>query len=190
MQAGPLDRVSLPKKDGRQCSFAFITFSHGCSIPYAVELFGGTRLFNRDLRLQLRDGPGNNRTPQPTYQHPQSHYQSNESLNRSASRSHNNSFESPVAGNPFSNSSSSALRMGFQGGSANNADMRPTNVQRKPDVLHQQLSNINQLLQMGSQMMSSANSSTDTTRNSGSGRYSNEHGKKKTISLISLIHIC
>lgn len=54
-QAGPLERVTVPKKDGRQCSFGFITYSHGCSVPYAVELFCGTRLFDRDLRIKARD---------------------------------------------------------------------------------------------------------------------------------------
>lgn len=63
-QAGPLERVSIPKeKDGTQRSYGFITFKHQESVPYAIGIFAGTKLFNRDLRLNnraLNNGNGSN----------------------------------------------------------------------------------------------------------------------------------
>lgn len=51
-EAGPVDRVSLPKNNnGRPKPFAFITYEHACSAPYAVALFRNTLLFGRKLAL-------------------------------------------------------------------------------------------------------------------------------------------
>ncbi|CAG9785445.1 unnamed protein product [Diatraea saccharalis] len=55
LQAGPLEKVRIAKdKDGRQKNFAFITYSHEVSVPYAIQLFRGTALFHRTLSLQSR----------------------------------------------------------------------------------------------------------------------------------------
>lgn len=55
LQAGPLEEVSLPKnKDGSFRQFGFITYAHKVSVPYAIQLFIGTRLFHRELNLQAR----------------------------------------------------------------------------------------------------------------------------------------
>lgn len=44
-------------KDGRQKNFAFITFCHEVSVPYAIMLFRGTALFHKTLSLQCRGRP-------------------------------------------------------------------------------------------------------------------------------------
>ncbi|KPJ13390.1 RNA-binding protein 7 [Papilio machaon] len=55
LQAGPLEKVRIPReRDGRQKNFAFITYCHEVSVPYALQLFRGTALFHRTLSLQGR----------------------------------------------------------------------------------------------------------------------------------------
>ncbi|XP_047530728.1 RNA-binding protein 7 [Vanessa atalanta] len=55
LQAGPLEKVKMPRdRDGRHRSFAFITYCHEVSVPYAISLFRGTALFHRTLTLQVR----------------------------------------------------------------------------------------------------------------------------------------
>lgn len=55
-EAGPIDRISLPKNNnGRPKPFAFITYEHECSAPYAVALFHNTSLFGRKLSLNSRN---------------------------------------------------------------------------------------------------------------------------------------
>ncbi|XP_068632644.1 RNA-binding protein 7 [Battus philenor] len=55
LQAGPLEKVRIPRdRDGRQKNFAFITYCHDVSVPYAIQLFRGTALFHRTLSLQCR----------------------------------------------------------------------------------------------------------------------------------------
>ncbi|KAG7306392.1 hypothetical protein JYU34_009022 [Plutella xylostella] len=57
LQAGPLEKVTIPRdRDGRQKNFAFVTFCHDVSVPYAIQLFRGTSLFHRTLTLQCRAG--------------------------------------------------------------------------------------------------------------------------------------
>lgn len=54
-QAGPLEQVRIAKdRDGRQKNFAFITYRHGVSVPYAMFIFKGTALFHMTLNLQCR----------------------------------------------------------------------------------------------------------------------------------------
>ncbi|KAL7291186.1 hypothetical protein TKK_0015101 [Trichogramma kaykai] len=56
LQGGPVQRVNIPKdRDGRQKSFGFVTYKHKCSVPYALNLFDGTTLFNRLLNLKSRN---------------------------------------------------------------------------------------------------------------------------------------
>ncbi|XP_054263331.1 RNA-binding protein 7-like [Macrosteles quadrilineatus] len=55
LQAGPLESVRRPRDpNGRPKSFAFIVFKHECSVPYALELLRGEKLFNRPLNLSGR----------------------------------------------------------------------------------------------------------------------------------------
>ncbi|KAI5639948.1 RNA recognition motif domain-containing protein [Phthorimaea operculella] len=55
LQAGPLEKVRIPRdRDGRQKNFAFITYCHEVSVPYAISLFRGTALFHKTLSLQSR----------------------------------------------------------------------------------------------------------------------------------------
>lgn len=66
IQGGPLERVSIPKeKDGSNRSYGFITYRHLASVQYALSVFSGTRLHNRELRLNYRqrNNPDNNSTP-------------------------------------------------------------------------------------------------------------------------------
>ncbi|XP_078538007.1 RNA-binding protein 7 [Lissotriton helveticus] len=64
LQAGPVIRVKIPKdKDGKTKNFAFVNFKHEESVPYAMNLLLGTKLFGRTLKVQFRSGSkheGNN----------------------------------------------------------------------------------------------------------------------------------
>lgn len=60
LQAGPLEKVTIPVKDGRKQKFAFVTFKHECSVPYTIELFDGIRLWGNVLKLQNRTGSTQN----------------------------------------------------------------------------------------------------------------------------------
>jgi len=60
IQAGPVERVSIPVKDGKPRSFGFITFKHAESIQYAIQLMSGICLFRRELRLNARESSNNN----------------------------------------------------------------------------------------------------------------------------------
>lgn len=54
-QAGPLEQVKIARdRDGRQKNFAFITYRHPVSVPYAIFIFKGTALFHKTLNLQCR----------------------------------------------------------------------------------------------------------------------------------------
>uniref|UniRef100_A0A6B2EF21 Putative rna-binding protein 7 n=1 Tax=Phlebotomus kandelakii TaxID=1109342 RepID=A0A6B2EF21_9DIPT len=59
LQAGPIDEVRIPK----QRSFGFVTYRHEATIPYALNLYSGTRLFGREINVALRSqqSPGNDR---------------------------------------------------------------------------------------------------------------------------------
>uniref|UniRef100_UPI00358F5FFF RNA-binding protein 7 isoform X3 n=1 Tax=Myxine glutinosa TaxID=7769 RepID=UPI00358F5FFF len=57
LQGGPLLRVAIAKdKEGKPKPFAFITFKHEESVPYALNLLNGIRLYGRPLKLQFRTG--------------------------------------------------------------------------------------------------------------------------------------
>lgn len=79
LQAGPLEKVFIAKeKDGRQKSFAFVTFSHDVSVPYTIQLMDGLHLFDRPLRLQSR--PGSMHQQQQQQQYPQQNNSSQHQL--------------------------------------------------------------------------------------------------------------
>lgn len=55
LQAGPLQRVSIPKdKEGRQMTYGFVTFKHEVSVQYAIQLFDGTMVYDKPIRLKPR----------------------------------------------------------------------------------------------------------------------------------------
>ncbi|XP_031623676.1 RNA-binding protein 7 [Contarinia nasturtii] len=60
LQAGPLERVSIPKDNGKNRQYGFVTYKFQCSVPYAMNVFSGTKLFNRELRLNNRCSNKNN----------------------------------------------------------------------------------------------------------------------------------
>ncbi|KAK0084192.1 hypothetical protein PV326_006372 [Microctonus aethiopoides] len=58
LQGGPLERVHIPRdRDGSLKNFGFITYKHAMSVMYAISLFEGTTLFNRQLTLKTRQAP-------------------------------------------------------------------------------------------------------------------------------------
>nr|XP_055030421.1 RNA-binding protein 7 [Misgurnus anguillicaudatus] len=76
VQAGPLTKVKIPKdNDGKSKQFAFVNFKHEISVPYALHLLNGIRLFGRQLNIQFRSGsshinqegksPANSQNPSP-----------------------------------------------------------------------------------------------------------------------------
>jgi len=55
LQAGPLDEVKIPKdRDSRPRPFGFITFKHDESVNYAMELFRGISLYNKELQVDRK----------------------------------------------------------------------------------------------------------------------------------------
>lgn len=55
-----MERVAIPKDNGKNRSYAFITYKYQVSVPYALSVFSGTKLFNRELRLNNRQMNRNN----------------------------------------------------------------------------------------------------------------------------------
>ncbi|XP_076630627.1 uncharacterized protein LOC143346432 [Colletes latitarsis] len=56
LQGGPVQRVTIPKdRDGKQRAYGFVTYKHINSVLYAMELFDGTKLFNRPLSISTRN---------------------------------------------------------------------------------------------------------------------------------------
>lgn len=89
LQAGPVEMVKIPQdKDKRPRSFAFITYAHGASVEYAMNIFDGTRLFNRQLTIHKKSKNGQNagspkvNNPQPNRgQHQQQQQQQQQMMN-------------------------------------------------------------------------------------------------------------
>uniref|UniRef100_A0A8C6BNN2 RRM domain-containing protein n=1 Tax=Monodon monoceros TaxID=40151 RepID=A0A8C6BNN2_MONMO len=55
--AGPVIKVKIPKdKDGKPKQFAFANFKRELSVPYAMNLLNGIKLFGRPIKLQFRSG--------------------------------------------------------------------------------------------------------------------------------------
>ncbi|KAL8190653.1 UNVERIFIED_CONTAM: hypothetical protein K2H54_057721 [Gekko kuhli] len=56
-QAGPITKVTICKdKDGRPKTFGFVCFKHTESVPYAIALLNGIRLYGRPIKVQYRFG--------------------------------------------------------------------------------------------------------------------------------------
>lgn len=52
--------MSIPKeKDGKNKTFGFVTFKHLITVPYALNIFSGTKLFGRELTLRNRNANNN-----------------------------------------------------------------------------------------------------------------------------------
>ncbi|XP_062905839.1 splicing regulator RBM11-like isoform X2 [Mobula hypostoma] len=111
LQAGPLTKVHIAKdKDGRQKTYGFVCFKHTESVPYAITLLNGIRLYGRPLNLQYRSGsshtadasvpyPGADstlcRTPQDNCRSPQFPDGPSSSLFLTPPYSMSNSFNNP-----------------------------------------------------------------------------------------------
>ncbi|XP_070607862.1 splicing regulator RBM11 isoform X2 [Erythrolamprus reginae] len=55
--AGPVSKVTICKdKDGNPKSFGFVCFKHTESVPYAMALLNGIRLYGRPIKVQYRFG--------------------------------------------------------------------------------------------------------------------------------------
>lgn len=56
LQVAPLERVKIPTdREGRKSNFGFITFKHEISVPYAVQLLNGIRMFDKSLNVKPRN---------------------------------------------------------------------------------------------------------------------------------------
>ncbi|POI27365.1 hypothetical protein CIB84_008887 [Bambusicola thoracicus] len=57
LQAGPLTKVTICKdKEGKPKSFGFVCFKHKESVPYAIALLNGIRLYGRPIKVRYRFG--------------------------------------------------------------------------------------------------------------------------------------
>ncbi|KAJ8390626.1 hypothetical protein AAFF_G00102320 [Aldrovandia affinis] len=57
LQAGPLKKVTIARdREGRQRSYGFVCYKHQESVPYAIALLNGIRLYGRPIRLQYSSG--------------------------------------------------------------------------------------------------------------------------------------
>uniref|UniRef100_A0A8C8A9C0 Splicing regulator RBM11 n=1 Tax=Otus sunia TaxID=257818 RepID=A0A8C8A9C0_9STRI len=57
LQAGPLTKVTICKdKEGKPKSFGFVCFKHKESVPYAIALLKGIRLYGRPIKVQYQFG--------------------------------------------------------------------------------------------------------------------------------------
>ena len=56
-QAGPVIKVKIPKdKNSILKQFAFMNFKHKVSVPYAMNLLNGIKLFGRPITIPFRSG--------------------------------------------------------------------------------------------------------------------------------------
>ncbi|XP_038285535.1 RNA-binding protein 7-like [Canis lupus familiaris] len=53
-QAGPIVKVKIP--NGKPKQFSFVNFKHKVSVPYAMNLLNGIKLFGRPIKIQFRSG--------------------------------------------------------------------------------------------------------------------------------------
>jgi len=57
LQVAPLERVKIPiDREGRKSNFGFVTFKHEVSVPYAVQLLNGIKMFDKNLNVKPRNG--------------------------------------------------------------------------------------------------------------------------------------
>ncbi|XP_055634972.1 RNA-binding protein 7 [Toxorhynchites rutilus septentrionalis] len=66
LQAGPIEMVKIPRdNDKRPRSYAFITYAHAASVEYAIDIFEGTKLFQRPLTLHKKSKNNSNSSASP-----------------------------------------------------------------------------------------------------------------------------
>ncbi|KAM6225201.1 splicing regulator RBM11 [Rhynchocyon petersi] len=64
LQAGPLTKVTICKdREGKPKSFGFVCFKHPESVPYAIALLNGIRLYGRPINVQYRFGSSRSSEP-------------------------------------------------------------------------------------------------------------------------------
>lgn len=63
LQAGPLQKIYIPKQNGKNRSYAFLTYKYRSSTSYALKLFQGLQLFGKrlDIKFQRSNSNGHNR---------------------------------------------------------------------------------------------------------------------------------
>ncbi|EAW67247.1 RNA binding motif protein 7 [Homo sapiens] len=85
-QAGPVIKVKIPKdKDGKPKQFAFVNFKHEVSVPYAMNLLNGIKLYGRPIKIQFRSGSSH--APQDvSLSYPQHHVGNSSPTSTSPSR--------------------------------------------------------------------------------------------------------
>ncbi|CAI9558293.1 unnamed protein product [Staurois parvus] len=75
LQAGPLSKVTIARdKDGNTKSFGFVCFQHTESVPYAVALLNGIRLYGRPIKLQYRIGSSHSSESDSVFQGPENSF--------------------------------------------------------------------------------------------------------------------
>jgi RNA recognition motif-containing protein len=75
LKAGPVEDVKIPKDpNGRARGFGFITYVHSCAIPYAVQLYAGTKLYNREIHIKPSHGAANGRGSNNNQETESSHF--------------------------------------------------------------------------------------------------------------------
>ncbi|XP_034864876.1 RNA-binding protein 7 [Mirounga angustirostris] len=90
-QAGPVVKVKIPKdKDGKPKQFAFVNFKHEVSVPYAMNLLNGIKLFGRPIKIQFRSG-SSHASQDVSLPYPQHHVGNSSPTSTSPSR-----YERPV----------------------------------------------------------------------------------------------
>ncbi|XP_029770821.1 RNA-binding protein 7 [Suricata suricatta] len=85
-QAGPVIKVKIPKdKDGKPKQFAFVNFKHEVSVPYAMNLLNGIKLFGRPIKIQFRSG-SSHASQDASLSYPQHHIGNSSPTSTSPSR--------------------------------------------------------------------------------------------------------
>eukprot|EP00069_Balaena_mysticetus_P002027 bmy_00676T0 len=85
-QAGPVIKVKIPKdEDGKPKQFAFVNFKREVSVPYAMNLLNGIKLFGRPIKIQFRSG-SSHASQEVSLSYPQHHVGSSSPTSTSPSR--------------------------------------------------------------------------------------------------------
>lgn len=184
-----MEKVSQPKdKDGRGKTFAFITYVsylkpnvcelanlnaeiylkvHAVSVPYAISLFQGTQLFNRELTIKPRNNNSNvpqrvdiptSPLPVPIMRNPFDIHSNNS--NDVSNRFDRNREQKQGYGTQYEQSS---LRSGFIQTKAS-MQMQPQPPKRSSDQHPTSTVNVNdleKLISLGSNMLQPSSRSTD-----------------------------
>ncbi|XP_029433718.1 splicing regulator RBM11 [Rhinatrema bivittatum] len=114
LQAGPLIKVNIVKdKEGNPKSFGFVCFKHTESVPYAIALLNGIRLYGRPIKLAYRSGSCHASESNSPYQASENSSNRNVAAYRSDGLPDQCSF--PATSSPVENSLFSQACLYFQG---------------------------------------------------------------------------